>query len=100
MEEMQNKQKLHMEGIKYIISHTTDDRTKALAEKFLTDDQAEFELNKNSYIKPSKSDLQGAIGNIIKKREKQVRKENVSYLNLKIILYLERGYTEDRFRTN
>lgn len=59
--EMEDKQKLQIEGLKYIIDNTGDYRTRELAEKFMNGNREDFEKNKNKFLVPTKDQLEEYI---------------------------------------
>lgn len=75
--EIEKKQKLQLEGFKFIIENTSDNRTRFLAEKFLTNNQEEFEKNKFSFIKPAGKELNHAIDEIQQKIIKHNRNKSM-----------------------
>jgi hypothetical protein len=62
--ELEKKQKLQLDGLRFILENTSDNRTKQLAEKFLTDDAEEFERLKFSYVKPAGKELDRIVDDL------------------------------------
>jgi hypothetical protein len=92
LETIEKRQNLQLDQFKYILTNSSsDERTKKLANKFLTNDADEFEKAKNSYLKPSSNELDKAVELLnTRKRKKTIQQKNVlTYIF--ILMFIGRG---------
>jgi hypothetical protein len=64
IEELENKQKLHMEGLQRILDNSSDDKTRELAKRFLSGDE---ESLKTTYMKPQSNEVDEVVKDLMKK---------------------------------
>jgi hypothetical protein len=67
IEEIEKKQKLHMEGLNRILDNSTDERTKELAKRFLSGDEESLKNNESIYIKPQSNEVEQVVKDLMKK---------------------------------
>lgn len=84
VKEMEEKQKNILDRLKFVMETNPDDRTRALAGKFLVESKEEFEKNKQTFIKPSSLAL-NKVMETMRNKSKETTKKNKDNIFLDLL---------------